>query len=134
MPALAAAAAWASAASLPSARCNYQSRTVTFSGNVGGAGGGGRATRPADRGQRHQHDDDGPTGGGTVDGAYSPTSITSATYDASTGVLAVTGAGMTVGDTIAASKLTLTGEGGTTYTLTSRQRHGLQRHDVFRSR
>ncbi len=45
--------------------------------------------------------------------------ITSATYDANTGVLAVTGSGMTTGDTIAVNKLTLTGEGGSTCTLTS---------------
>jgi trimeric autotransporter adhesin len=48
-----------------------------------------------------------------------PPTVTSATYDASTGVLAVTGANMTTGDTIAVNKLTLTGEGGSTYTLTS---------------
>ncbi|MBE0620245.1 MAG: DUF4347 domain-containing protein, partial [Burkholderiales bacterium] len=45
--------------------------------------------------------------------------VTSATYDASTNVLAVTGIGMTTGDTIDPTKLTLTGEGGSTYTLTS---------------
>ncbi|HTN19335.1 MAG TPA: hypothetical protein VL125_02625, partial [Pelobium sp.] len=45
--------------------------------------------------------------------------ITSATYDADAGVLAVTGTNMTAGDTIDPSKLTLTGEGGSTYTLTT---------------
>jgi hypothetical protein len=50
--------------------------------------------------------------------------ISSATYDAATGVLAVTvatytGTGMSTGDTIDVSKLTLTGQGGATYTLTS---------------
>ncbi|BAL00304.1 putative surface layer protein [Oscillibacter valericigenes Sjm18-20] len=45
--------------------------------------------------------------------------LTSAIYDANTNVLAVTGTGMTIDDTIAVSKLTLTGEGGKTYTLTS---------------
>lgn len=48
--------------------------------------------------------------------------ITSATYDASTGALVVTGANFTVtgGATndVVANKLTLTGEGGITYTLT----------------
>nr|WP_321241355.1 Ig-like domain-containing protein [uncultured Tolumonas sp.] len=48
-----------------------------------------------------------------------PPAITSATYDASTGVLAVTGTNMTSGDSINISKLTLTGEGGSTYTLTT---------------
>ena len=48
----------------------------------------------------------------------SPT-ITSATYNATSGVLTVTGSSMTAGDTIDVSKLTLTGEGGSTYTLTS---------------
>jgi hypothetical protein len=48
-----------------------------------------------------------------------PPTITSATYNAATGVLAVTGTDMTTGDTIAVNKLTLTGEGGSTYTLTT---------------
>ncbi|MFZ6736073.1 DUF4347 domain-containing protein, partial [Undibacterium sp. Ji42W] len=47
-----------------------------------------------------------------------PTSITSATYDASTGVLVVTGTDMTAGDTIDVTKLSLTGNGGS-YTLTA---------------
>ncbi|MDR3368414.1 DUF4347 domain-containing protein, partial [Rhodoferax sp.] len=51
----------------------------------------------------------------TVD---SPT-ISSATYDATSGVLAVTGTNMNTGNTIAVNKLTLAGEGGSTYTLTS---------------
>lgn len=57
----------------------------------------------------------------TVDNisATVPPMITVATYDASTNVLAVAGANMTTGDTIDTSKLTLTGEGGNTYTLTS---------------
>ena len=45
--------------------------------------------------------------------------IDSATYDASTGTLVVTGSGMTAGDSIAAAQLTLTGEGGATHALTS---------------
>ena len=45
--------------------------------------------------------------------------ITSATYDASTGVLAVTGTDLTNGGTIDVSKLTLSGQGGGTYTLTT---------------
>ncbi|MEY2879388.1 MAG: hypothetical protein RLZZ15_1768, partial [Verrucomicrobiota bacterium] len=48
----------------------------------------------------------------------SPT-ISSATYNASTGVLAVTATNMATNDTITVSKLTLTGEGGTTRTLTT---------------
>ncbi|WP_277656879.1 DUF4347 domain-containing protein [Seleniivibrio woodruffii] len=44
-------------------------------------------------------------------------SITSATYDASTGELVVTGAGLTAGDSIDITKLMITGEGGNTYTL-----------------
>ena len=48
-----------------------------------------------------------------------PVSISSATYDAATGILAVSAANLTAGDTIVASRLTLTGEGGATYTLTS---------------
>lgn len=45
--------------------------------------------------------------------------ITNAIYDAQTNVLTVTGSGMTAGDTIDVSKLTLTGQGGASYTLTS---------------
>jgi len=48
-----------------------------------------------------------------------PPSITSANYDASTGILAVTAPSMTTGDTIDVSKLTLTGRNDATYTLTS---------------
>ncbi|TAK60156.1 DUF4347 domain-containing protein, partial [Methylobacter sp.] len=55
--------------------------------------------------------------------AVQPLSITSATYDASTNSLVVTGVGMTAtgGATndIDVTKLTLTGQGGATYTLTS---------------
>ncbi|RQO81741.1 putative Ig domain-containing protein [Acidovorax sp. FJL06] len=45
--------------------------------------------------------------------------ITSATYDASAGILAVTGTNMVAGDVVDPGKLTLTGQGGQTYTLTS---------------
>ncbi|MBB2483636.1 DUF4347 domain-containing protein [Mitsuaria sp. WAJ17] len=55
----------------------------------------------------------------SISAAVVPASVTSATYDASTGVLAVTGANMVGGDTIDPTKLTLTGQGGATYTLTS---------------
>jgi len=48
----------------------------------------------------------------------SPT-ISSATYDASTGVLTASGSNITNNGVIDVSKLTLTGEGGSTYTLTS---------------
>ncbi|GGO81520.1 hypothetical protein GCM10011348_20750 [Marinobacterium nitratireducens] len=58
----------------------------------------------------------------TVSNVAAPT-ITSATYDASTGVLAVTGTGMLklagANNDIDASQLTFTGEGGSTYTLTN---------------
>ncbi|WP_428001679.1 DUF4347 domain-containing protein [Acidovorax sp.] len=45
--------------------------------------------------------------------------ITSAQYDASTGVLSVTGTNLVAGDSIIASKLTLSGQGGGRHTLTS---------------
>lgn len=52
----------------------------------------------------------------------SPPTVTSASYDANTGTLVVTGTNLTAlagaGNDIDASKLTLTGEGGATYTLT----------------
>ncbi|HET7864473.1 MAG TPA: DUF4347 domain-containing protein, partial [Burkholderiaceae bacterium] len=66
--------------------------------------------------------------GGTVtaeidDIDISPTAsaaaISSATYNASTGVLSVTGSGMTTGDNIDPTKLTVRGSNGGTYTLTS---------------
>ncbi len=49
----------------------------------------------------------------------SAAAISSAAYNASTGVLSVTGSGMTTGDTIDPTKLTVTGSNGGTYTLTS---------------
>jgi len=63
------------------------------------------------------------TGNGiTVSNTQTPT-ITSATYDAATGSLVVTGTNLvkTIGATndITVNKLTFTGEGGSTYTLTS---------------
>ena len=44
-------------------------------------------------------------------------SLTSADYNANTGVLTITGADLTAGDGIDETKFTLTGEGGATYTL-----------------
>jgi hypothetical protein len=46
-------------------------------------------------------------------------SISSAAYNAGNGVLSVAGLGLTTGDVIDPTKLTLTGEGGATYTLTT---------------
>ncbi|MBM7059659.1 DUF4347 domain-containing protein [Pseudomonas sp. UL073] len=48
-----------------------------------------------------------------------PSTITSATYDASTGVLQGVGTNLFTGNSIDVSRLTLSGEGGATYTLTS---------------
>ena len=45
--------------------------------------------------------------------------VVSAAYNAGTNVLTVTGSGLAPGDTIDVSKLTLTGENGNSYTLTS---------------
>ncbi|MGE4266486.1 MAG: DUF4347 domain-containing protein [Deferribacterales bacterium] len=67
--------------------------------------------------------DDGATNSSaTVSGVSATVSvviqlITSATYDASTGTLVVTGTGMNTGDPIDTSVLTITGEDGNTYTL-----------------
>ncbi|OYU45777.1 MAG: hypothetical protein CFE44_05665 [Burkholderiales bacterium PBB4] len=52
-----------------------------------------------------------------IHAAVVPPTVTSATYDASTGVLAVTGANITNGGTIDVTKLSLAGQGGS-YTLT----------------
>jgi hypothetical protein len=58
----------------------------------------------------------------TVSNVATPT-ISSASYDAATGVLVVTGSGLThaagAANDIVASKLTFTGQGGATYTLTN---------------
>jgi hypothetical protein len=51
--------------------------------------------------------------------AVAPSTIASAVYDASTGTLMVTGTDMASGDTIVTGKLTLVGQGGASYTLTS---------------
>ena len=51
--------------------------------------------------------------------ASAQTTLTSATYDAATGELVVTGTNMAIGDVIAVNKLTLTGEGTATYALTT---------------
>ena len=64
------------------------------------------------------------TGGNIADAtnpitvSNAPPSIASATYDASTGILAATAANIVGGDTIDVSKLSLTGQGGS-YTLTT---------------
>ena len=47
-----------------------------------------------------------------------PATVTSAAYDASTGILTVTGTNMNAGDTVDVSKLSITGQGGS-YTLTT---------------
>ncbi|WP_331346572.1 beta strand repeat-containing protein [Cellvibrio sp. UBA7661] len=63
------------------------------------------------------------TGNAVTVSNVSPPTITSSTYDASTGVLSVTGAGLVktsgASNDITVSKLTFTGEGGATYALTS---------------
>ncbi|WP_157412580.1 DUF4347 domain-containing protein, partial [Acidovorax sp. Root217] len=90
-----------------------------MTGNVGASGAGGPENGAGVTGTV-------PTpvnnlgGTGTNNTAYViPPTITSATYDAATGSLSVTAVGMTTGDTIDVSKLTVTGEGGVTYTLTT---------------
>ena len=54
--------------------------------------------------------------------ASAQTTLTSATYDAATGELVVTGTNMASGDVIAVNKLTLTGEGAASYALTTSKR------------
>src|SRR5690606_30140057 len=62
------------------------------------------------------------TGNGITVSNVAVPSITSATYDAATGTLTVTGAGFLslngANNDIVANKFTFTGEGGGTYTLT----------------
>ena len=95
---------------------NYAAMTgnAAASGSIGAIANGGTLTgsSPAAVAKIHNL--------GTLNTAYDPTpTLTSATYNAGTGALAVTGANMTTGDTIDVTKLTLTGEGGTTYALTT---------------
>jgi hypothetical protein len=78
---------------------------ATFSGSSNGSAGTSTSTIST-------------TGGGTTNTNFTPPTITSATYNAATGVLSVTGAGMVTGDTIDVTKLSLTGQGGS-YTLTT---------------
>ncbi|MDD2176169.1 DUF4347 domain-containing protein, partial [Acidovorax sp. D2M1] len=90
--------------------------TSLSTGNTGGGGFGGTGDTPGNTGSATSTVS--TTNGGTTVTNYIPSSLTSATYDASTGTLVVTAAGMTTGDTIDVSKLSLTGQGGS-YTLTS---------------
>ncbi|MBI5258246.1 MAG: DUF4347 domain-containing protein, partial [Burkholderiales bacterium] len=94
--------------------------TSLSTGHAAGAGTGGLAPGGASGANGTATTTIWTTSGGTTNTNYAPPpSITSATYDVSTGVLAVTAANMTTGDTIAVNKLTLTGEGGATHVLTS---------------
>jgi hypothetical protein len=59
-------------------------------------------------------------GTGTNNTAYvPPPTLTSATYDAATGALSVTGTNLTAGDVIALNKITISGEGGSSRVLSS---------------
>jgi hypothetical protein len=93
---------------------------AAMSGNAGGSGAGGQSTAGSNGATPGGVAALATTGGGTTDTSYTPPpTLTSATYDVSTGTLVVTGANMTAGDTIAVNKLSLSGEGGSSYTLTS---------------
>ncbi|NJA04139.1 DUF4347 domain-containing protein [Methylococcaceae bacterium WWC4] len=100
----------------------YENATITHTSNYGGGGAGGTSSggNPGASGSGGNAGTEWLDGPGST-AAWTPpsptASITSATYDASTNVLSVTGANMTTGDTIDTTKLTLTGEGGNTYTL-----------------
>ncbi|WP_137746587.1 DUF4347 domain-containing protein, partial [Acidovorax sp. NB1] len=98
------------------AKLDAATNTSLSTGNTGGGGVGGTGDTPGTAGSATSTVS--TTNGGTTVTNYIPSSLTSATYDASTGVLSVTAAGMTTGDTIDVSKLSLTGQGGS-YTLTS---------------
>jgi uncharacterized delta-60 repeat protein len=96
--------------------------TTLSTGNTGGAGSGG-SQGPFPPGANGTATNTLITaGGGTQNTNYippTPPTITNATYNASTGVLIVTAANMVTGDTIDVTKLSVRGEGGLTYTLTS---------------
>ncbi|MBW8463002.1 DUF4347 domain-containing protein [Acidovorax sp.] len=101
------------------AKLDSGTNTSLSTGNTGAGAAGGTATRPGsvDGAAGAAISTISTTGGGTTNTNYIPPTITSATYDASTGLLSVTAAGMTTGDTIDVSKLSLTGQGS--YTLTT---------------
>ena len=97
--------------------------TTLSTGNTGGAGSGG-SQGPFPPGANGTATNTVITtgGGGTQNTNYippTPPTITNATYNASTGALIVTAANMVTGDTIDVTKLSVRGEGGLTYTLTS---------------
>jgi hypothetical protein len=104
---------------------NYQNATVTFTNNYGQGGGGGGNQNGNAVGTVGAGSNAGTenvnTAGGTTNTNFTPPvpTITNATYNASTGVLSVTAANMVTGDTIDPTKLTLSGQGGFSYTLTS---------------
>ena len=100
-------------------RIDSTTNTSLSTGNIGAGGSGGLAVNGGSNGAAGSSTNTILNVGGTVDTNYTATTLTSATYDASTGVLSVTAAGMTTGDTIVVGNLTLTGQGGNTYTLTS---------------
>ena len=94
--------------------------TTLSTGNVGAGGIGGNAVAGGTNGVAGTATSTiSTTGGGTTNTNFNPPSITSATYDASTGVLSVTGAAMGTGNAIVVGNLTLTGQSGGTYTLTT---------------
>ncbi|MDP4078671.1 DUF4347 domain-containing protein [Acidovorax sp. A1169] len=83
-------------------------------GNTGAAGAGGAASNGSAPGAAGIS----TTQKVGVTVANFPT-ITSATYDAANGTLSVTGADLTNGGNVVVGNLTLTGQGGSTYTLTT---------------
>jgi hypothetical protein len=102
------------------AQLDAATNTTLATGNAGAAGSGGSAAgggnTPGANGTATSTIT--TTGGGTQNTNFTPPTITSATYDATTGVLSVTGAGMGTGNPIVVGNLSLTGQGGT-YILTT---------------
>ncbi len=103
------------------ANLDAATNTTLSTGNLGSSGSGGTAA-----GAGNTAGSNGTatstittTGGGTQNTNFNPPTLTSATYNASTGVLSVTGTGMVTGNPIVVGNLTLTGQGGNTYTLTT---------------
>ncbi|HEY8160284.1 MAG TPA: DUF4347 domain-containing protein, partial [Methylobacter sp.] len=99
--------------------------TTMVTGNTGAGGAGGSASGGTNTpGAAGIATNKILTTSGTTDTNYVvPATVTSATYDASTNSLVVTGINMTAtggaANDIDVTKLTLTGQGGATYTLTS---------------
>ncbi|WP_277624200.1 DUF4347 domain-containing protein, partial [Undibacterium sp. TS12] len=109
---------WNASSTANSVKMDAGTYTSLATGNKGVGGSAGTALGGTNINGSIGGSNDKYFGLSSLNNTFAPTAISSATYDASTGTLTVTGTGMVTNDVIVANKLTLTGEGGATYTLT----------------